>query len=176
MKKKEKKIGQSRNEKVWEKQVREKEEINSVCVVRTSLEYCFGRNVWKSKRFLRGAAHPRHATTREFFFFFFFFLCRRLAPFPSRWFDTLYFFFVTTLNALSHWCFLIISSPFRSTRTGIIWEKIAPCESRIPLNMGKLRRYKPHNFIENLEIKLKRLIIFQTHTRSRFLVFLSNVL
>lgn len=45
MKKKEKKIGQSRNEKVWEKQVREKEEINSVCVVRTSLEYCFGRNV-----------------------------------------------------------------------------------------------------------------------------------
>lgn len=110
------------------------------------------------------------------FFFFFFFLCRRLATFPSRWFDTLYFFFVTTLNALSHWCFLIISSPFRSTRTGIIWEKIAPCESRIPLNMGKLRRYKPHNFIENLEIKLKRLIIFQTHTRSRFLVFLSNVL
>lgn len=100
------------------------------------------------------------------FFSFFFFLCRRLATFPSRWFDTLYFFFVTTLNALSHWCFLIISSPFRSTRTGIIWEKIAPCESRIPLNMGKLRRYKPHNFIENLEIKLKRLIIFQTFTFS----------
>lgn len=100
-------------------------------------------------------------------FFFFFFPLPQISHVSEQMVRHLVLLLRYNLNALSHWCFLIISSPFlRSTRTGIIWEKIAPCESRIPLNMGKLRRYKPHNFIENLEIKLKRLIIFQTFTFS----------
>lgn len=72
-----------------------------------------------------------HATTREFFF-----LCRRLATFPSRWFDTL-FFVITSRSILL--AFLIVSSPFRSTRTSIIWKNYTVWKWNSTKHVGKLR-------------------------------------